>query len=89
VKIVTNRSVAPARLRSRAIVVLALGLGLALGPQAAAASLLAPPVHPDARESATNPLDVRSVSFGQRQLRFVLTIRTWGRWPVSALARGR
>jgi hypothetical protein len=67
----------------------AVGLALSLGPQAAAASLFAPPAHPDPRESTAGPLDVRSVSFGQRELRFVMTVRTWGRWRVSALARGR
>ena len=76
----------PLVLSTRAIL---LTLALWLGPHAADASLFAPPVHRDARESAADPLDVRSVSFGQRELKLVLTVRTWGRWRVGALARGR
>src|SRR4051794_27917753 len=64
---------------------------------AAALALLAPPAQarpvdavfaprawPDARDAPAGPLDIRSVSFGQRDTQLWLTVGSYGDWPAGA-----
>jgi hypothetical protein len=63
----------------------ALAALLALWPAAAARAATAT----DPRDAAASPLDVRDVSFGQRELRLELTLRTQDPWTSQALAGDR
>ncbi len=51
-------------------------------------AMLAPRSHPDSRDAGGSPLDVRDVTFGQQDVRLVLSVRTQGRWTARDLDRG-
>src|SRR4051794_39659020 len=57
----------------------AAALAALVAPASAAGdlALLAPPSHPDGRDADTAPLDIRAVTFGQQDIRLVLSVRAW------------
>jgi hypothetical protein len=73
------------------LAVLAGGLAAATGSAHAAKLKLGPSSHRDARDVAGSPLDVVGATFGQREARLTLRLRTRGSWNTSDLdgAAGR